>query len=89
VHHESLGAFVTRRVNSGGEGATISYALIEAAKLNGLNPEAYLADIVYHSAGAYTSVLTGSDQSPRSKRKPLAWCAIMEREHRLINFSTS
>lgn len=30
----------------GGERAAALYALIETAKLNGLNPEAYLADVL-------------------------------------------
>jgi hypothetical protein len=33
-------------LNKGGERAAVIYTLIESAKLNGLDPEAYLADVI-------------------------------------------
>jgi hypothetical protein len=37
--------------DKGGECAAVIYTLIESAKLNGLDPEAYLADVIDRMAG--------------------------------------
>ena len=39
--------------DTGGDRAAIIYTLIESAKLNGLNPEAYLADVIGRMAKGY------------------------------------
>ena len=38
--------YLFARSDAGGERAAIAYALIETAKLNGLDPEAYLREVV-------------------------------------------
>ena len=38
---------------TGGERAAVLYTILETAKLNGLNPEAYLADVIDRMAKGY------------------------------------
>ena len=41
-------------LNKGGERAAVIYTLIESAKLNGLDPEAYLADVIDRMAKGHS-----------------------------------
>ncbi len=54
------GAAISRRnslfigSDSGGDRTVIFYTLIESAKLNGLDPEAYMHAVIYRAAEGYT-----------------------------------
>ncbi len=41
-----IGAEVSEQIDAGGERAAAIYSLVETAKLNGIDPEAYLRDVL-------------------------------------------
>jgi hypothetical protein len=46
--------FLFLRSDKGGERAAVIYTLIESTKLNGLDPEAYLADVIDRMAKGHS-----------------------------------
>jgi hypothetical protein len=61
--------------DAGGERAAVIYTVLQSAKLNGLDPEAYLADIIDrmakgHPVNRLSELLPGTGPKMRSNSQP-------------------
>jgi transposase len=57
--------------HSGGERAAVMYSILQTAKLNGVNPEAYLTDALSQIAAGHP-INRISELMPRANQPPIA-----------------